>query len=52
MNVAVPFSRGDLVSLAHAKCTLIAETFDENGTNLTVRVPRDLARTFEPFKAS
>ena len=52
MNVVVPFSRGDLVSLAHSKCTIIAEVFDENGTNLTVRVPRDLIRQFEPYKAS
>ena len=50
MNVVVPFSRGDVVSLAHSKCTVIAETFDEAGTGLTVRVPRDLARQFEPFK--
>lgn len=52
MNVIVPFSRGDLVSLAHSKCTIIAEVFDENGTNLTVRVPRDLISQFEPYKAS
>ena len=50
MEVVVPFSRGDVVSLAHSKCTVIAETFDEAGTSLTVRVPRDLARQFEPFK--
>jgi len=50
MNVVVPFSRGDLVSLAHSKCTIIAEAFDENGANLTVRVPRDLLRQFEPYK--
>ena len=50
INVVVPFSRGDLVSLAHSKCTIIAEVFDENGANLTVRVPRDLLRQFELYK--
>lgn len=49
MEVLIPFSRGDLVSTAHGRCTVLAESYDERGTMLTLRVPPDLKTTFENF---
>lgn len=50
MNVLVPFSRGDAVSLAHERCTVLAESYEEAGTAMTLRVPRDLSGAFAPFE--
>lgn len=49
MEVVVPYSRGDITSLAHGKCTVVAESYDERGTIMTLRVPQGLAKTFEEF---
>lgn len=49
LEVVIPFSRGDLVSLAHNRCTIVSESYDERGTVMTVRVPRDLASAFENY---
>lgn len=49
LEVVIPFSRGDLVSLAHNRCTIVSESYDERGTVMTVRVPRDLASSFENY---
>lgn len=50
MEVVVPYSSGELVSLAHNKCSIISEEFDYNGTKLTMRVPRALANQFKPYE--
>ena len=42
MEVVVPFSRGDLASLAHSRCTVLAESYDERGTIMTLRVPSEM----------
>ena len=51
MEVVVPYSRGDVTSLAHAKCTVIAEAYEERGTVMTLRVPQNLVKTFSEFQA-
>lgn len=50
MELCVPFSRGDMVSLAHERCTIVAESYDEAGTCMTVRVPADLKDVLGVFK--
>lgn len=50
MEVVVPYSSGELVSLAHNKCSIISEEFNYNGTKLTMRVPRALANQFKPYE--
>ena len=50
LEITVPFSRGDVASLAHERCTVVAESYDELGTHMTLRVPRELMKTFEAFK--
>ncbi|MDO4443310.1 MAG: GTPase HflX [Slackia sp.] len=49
MEVVIPFSRGDLVSLAHNRCTIVSESYDEKGTVMAIRVPHDLQAFFEPY---
>lgn len=49
MEVVVPFSRGDLTSVAHSRCTVLAESYDERGTIMTLRVPSEMKATFEPY---
>lgn len=49
MELLVPYDRGDLVSLAHAKCTLLSESYEEGGTRLSLRVMPELKNKFETF---
>lgn len=49
LEVVIPFSRGDLVALAHSRCTVISESYDERGTAMALRVPRDLKTSFEGY---
>ena len=51
MEVLVPYSRGDVVSIAHERCSVLAESY-ERGTALTVRVPSDLTALFEGYALS
>lgn len=51
LEVLIPFSRGDLVSLAHERCTVLAESYDERGTVMTLRVPQGLRAAFEVYRA-
>lgn len=50
MDVVIPFSKGDMVSLAHKRCYIAKESFTESGTELTVRVPNDLISRFSAYK--
>ena len=52
MEVLVPYSRGDVVSIVHERCSVLAESYDERGTALTVRVPSDLTALFEGYALS
>ena len=52
MEVLVPYSRGDVVSIAHERCSVLAESYDERGTALTVRVSSDLTALFEGYALS
>lgn len=51
LEVLIPFSRGDLVSLAHERCTVLAESYDERGTAMALRVPQGLRAAFEAYRA-
>ena len=51
LEVLIPFSRGDLVSLAHERCTVLAESYDERGTAMTLCVPQGLHAAFEAYRA-
>jgi GTP-binding protein HflX len=47
VRVVVPYSRGDLVSRAHDEGEVIAVAHGEDGTELTAKVPLDLAAELE-----
>ncbi|MCL2379697.1 MAG: GTPase HflX [Coriobacteriia bacterium] len=49
MEVLIPFTRGDLVELAHLRTTIVEESYVEDGTRMTLRVPKDLEGQFKPF---
>jgi len=50
MEVLIPFTRGDLVQIAHTRTTIVEESHIEEGTRMTLRVPSSLVGQFEQFK--
>ncbi len=51
LSVCIPYSRGDLVALAHSSCTLMFEEYGQDGTHMTIRVPSQHISTFSSFKS-
>ncbi len=49
MDVVIPFDRGDLVSLAHQRCTILNEDYTDAGTHLVVRAGGQSAAMLRPF---
>lgn len=49
IEVFIPFERGDLVSLAHEKGSIVSESHTEEGTLMSLRVPADLRERFKNF---
>ena len=47
--VVVPYTRGDVVALAHAYCRIHLEEHDEEGTRLDLDVPAEKLHVFEEF---
>ena len=51
LDVVVPYGRGDLVSIAHKRCHIIAESHKEDGTHMRLYAPSDLVHLFEGLQA-
>ena len=49
MSVTIPYTRGDLVQLAHERAHIVTERHVEDGTQLIVRVPKELAERYAQF---
>lgn len=49
VSMLLPFDRGDLASLAHRKCRIVAERYTEEGIEMTARVPQELRSRFAPY---
>ena len=49
MTVRIPYDRGDLVYVAHERCTLIEESYDDTGTVMRLHVSEPLKNTFARF---
>jgi GTP-binding protein HflX len=49
MKVLIPFTRGDLVSFAHKRCSILSEEYTSEGTLLDVRVSPEFCSQFQPF---
>ena len=50
MTVLIPYSRGDLVKIAHEKCTVATLSYGETGTQIAMKCPRSLVAAFENFE--
>ena len=49
MDVLIPYSEGRLVQVAHDHATVLSESFENEGTRMTVRVPKNRRAAFEPY---
>ena len=52
MEVLIPYTRGDLTSKAHERCHIVNETHGEDGTHITMLVPKAYVDSFAPFEVS
>lgn len=50
ITARVPYTRGDVVALAHERAQILSERHTEEGTQLVLRVSPDYAPTFEAFR--
>lgn len=50
IHVCIPYTRGDLVRLAYERGSVLSETFEEEGTVMTLRVPNQLLSQYAPYK--
>jgi GTP-binding protein HflX len=49
LNVLIPYAEGNLVHLAHERCTVISESFSEEGAALQIQVPDALLSRFQAY---
>ncbi|MCR5846185.1 MAG: GTPase HflX [bacterium] len=49
LSLVIPFDRGDLISLAHSKCTIVAQRYEEDGLHLSLKCPKHLQASFADF---
>jgi len=52
MEVLIPYTRGELVQLAHTRTSIVEESHIEEGTHMILRVPSDLVGQFETWQRS
>lgn len=50
MEVLIPFTKGELVSLAHKRCSILAEEYTEEGTRMSLRVSPELSAQFSSYR--
>jgi GTP-binding protein HflX len=50
LDVRIPYQRNDLVSLWHRRGVVEREEYDNAGTHILGRIPRELAREFIPYQ--
>jgi len=50
VSAVVPYTRGDLVQLAHERAQIITERHTEQGTHLVIQAPAEIAVQFEQFQ--
>jgi GTP-binding protein HflX len=51
LTVLIPYTRGDLIALAHERGQIVTERHHEEGTRLILKVPAGVSATFAPFVA-
>lgn len=51
MNVVIPYTHGDDASLAHRRCAVLSERFEEDGVHMTLRCPTSLESLYRRYEA-
>ncbi len=49
LEVLVPYNRGDLVSMAHQRCTILNEDYTDKGTHLVLRASHQAASKLKEY---
>ena len=49
LDVIIPYDKGNLASLAHERCRIIDEAYEEDGTHLTLQIPQSYFAQFKPY---
>lgn len=49
LTVLIPYTRGDLVAIAHERAQILSERHTDDGTQLALRVPSESATLFEEY---
>ncbi|WP_445228208.1 GTPase HflX [Corynebacterium sp. H78] len=49
VTMMIPFQRGDIVARLHEEATVLAETYEGDGTHIEVRLPKSMARELSEF---
>jgi GTP-binding protein HflX len=49
LHVVIPFGQGSLVRIAHEKCNVLLERYSEDGAEMHIRAPKNLAERFRPY---
>ena len=49
LAVMIPYTRGDLIALAHERAQIVTERHHAEGTRLIIKVPKGLSATYAPF---
>jgi len=49
MTVLIPYTRGDLIAVAHERAQIVTERHSEEGTSLILKAPSGLVATFRPY---
>ena len=49
LELLIPYSRGDMVSYAHQRCTILNEEYKDTGTLLTVRAGAQAVAKLKAF---
>ncbi|MGI6217515.1 MAG: GTPase HflX [Coriobacteriales bacterium] len=49
MQLLIPYDRGDLVQLAHERCTVISIRYVENGTEMSIKCPPALVSRYRDY---
>ena len=52
LTTLVPYTRGDLIQLAHDRAQILSERHTQDGTLIVVRLPAELVSKFEQFAIS
>lgn len=49
LDVIIPYDRGDLVSIAHERCHIVSEAYEEGGTHIVMLAAPSYAGLFRPY---